>query len=71
MSDPISSAALIIAIMSGVTSIINSIHVRKIKCGNCQSDCTQSRSPPNSPHPEPSSKNFVSVQDEKIDSVSI
>lgn len=65
MADPISGAALIIALLSGLNSIVNTLHLRKVKCGSCQSECTQRNTPPNSPHPEPSSKKSVSFKDEK------
>jgi hypothetical protein len=65
MADPISGAALIIALLSGFNSIVNTLHLRKVKCGSCQSECSKGNTPPNSPHPEPLKKKRVSFQDEK------
>lgn len=71
MSDPISGAALIIALLSGFNSIVNTLHLRKVKCGSCQSECSKGTTPPNSPHPEPPLKKRVSFQDEKKDTLSV
>jgi hypothetical protein len=51
MADPISGAALVIAILSGISSIINSLHVRKCKGpSGCDLDCREKQqTPPNSP----------------------
>lgn len=65
MSDAISGAALIIAIFSGLASVINTLHIRKCNAGCCKSDCSKGNSPPNSPPPEPSKKKGVSFKDEK------
>jgi hypothetical protein len=65
MADPISGAALIIALLSGLNSIINTMHLRKVKCGSCQSECSKGNTPPNSPQPEQSKKKGVSFQDKK------
>jgi hypothetical protein len=65
MSDPVSAAALIVGLLSGMNSIFNTIHLRRIKCGSCQSECTQRNTPPNSPHPDTPQKKTVSNQDEK------
>jgi hypothetical protein len=71
MTDPISGAALIIALLSGFNSIVNTLHLRKVKCGSCQSECSKGYTPPNSPHPENSKKKRVSFQEEKKDDVSV
>jgi len=65
MADPISGAALIIALLSGFNSIVNTLHLRKVKCGSCQSECSKGNTPPNSPQPDPLKKKRVSFQDEK------
>ena len=69
MSDPIAGAALIIAIFSGLASVINTLNIRKCNAGCCKSDCSKGSSPPNSPSPlpphEPSKKKGVSFKDEK------
>lgn len=65
MSDPISGAALIIAIFSGLASLMNTLHIRKCNAGCCKSDCTKGYTPPNSPHPEHEQKKKVRFQDEK------
>ena len=71
MADPISGAALVIAIFSGLVSLMNSLHIRKCNMGCCKSDCSKGVTPPNSPHPEPPFKKRVSFQDEKKDNISI
>lgn len=71
MADPISGAALIIALLSGFNSIVNTLHLRKIKCGSCQSECSKGTTPPNSPHIIPPLKKHVSFQDEKKDNISV
>lgn len=71
MSDPISGAALIIALLSGFNSIVNTLHLRKVKCGSCQSECSKGTTPPNSPHAEAPLKKRVSFQDEKKDTLSV
>lgn len=63
MSDPISSVALIVAIFSGLASLMNTLHIRKCNAGCCRSDC--SKSPPNSPSPINIKKKDASVEDEK------
>jgi hypothetical protein len=66
MADPISGAALIIALLSGLNSIINTMNLRKVKFGSCQSECSKSgTTPPDSPHPDPLKKKRVSFQEEK------
>jgi hypothetical protein len=66
MTDPISGAALIIALLSGLNSIVNTLHLRKVKCGSCQSECSKSgTTPPDSPHPNTPFKKPLSIQDEK------
>lgn len=65
MSDPIAGAALIIAIFSGLASVINTLHIRKCNAGCCKSDCSKGNSPPNSPHPEYEPKKKVTFKDEK------
>lgn len=74
MVDPISSASLIIAIIAGVNSVINSLHLKKVKCGMCQSECT--KTPPNSPTPnfdipQSNKKKGVSFEDEKHNEINI
>ena len=64
MSDPISGAALVIAIFSGLVSLMNSLHIRKCNMGCCKSDCSKGVTPPNSPVPEQSKKKVVSFKDE-------
>ena len=52
MSDPVSAAALIIALFSGAASLMNTLHIRKCKSACCSSDCqNRQTTPPNSPHP--------------------
>lgn len=55
MADPISGVALVIAILSGISSILNSMHVRKCKGpSGCDLDCREKpQSPPNSPDDMP------------------
>lgn len=66
MTDPLAGSALIIALLSGATSLLNTLHLRKIKCGeNCQSECSKGTSPPNSPHPISSKETKASIQDKK------
>ena len=65
MADAISATALIVALLSGFNSIVNTIHLRKVKCGSCQSECSKGNSPPNSPTPETIKKKTVSFQDKK------
>jgi hypothetical protein len=48
MIDPVSASALVIAILSGLTSIINACHLNKCKSACCESDCSKS-TPPHSP----------------------
>jgi hypothetical protein len=43
MADPVSVGALIIAVMSGIGTIINNLHIRKCKSSCMESDCTQRR----------------------------
>lgn len=64
MSDPISGVALVVALLSGLNSLVNTLHLRKIKCGSCQSECTQRNTPPNSPHHQTPLKKSLSIQDE-------
>lgn len=48
MADPISSAALVISIFSGVSSIITALHIKQCKMCFCiKSDCT--KTPPATP----------------------
>jgi hypothetical protein len=52
MVDPVSASALVIAILSGISSIITSVHMNRCKSGCCESDCsknTPKNTPPNSP----------------------
>ena len=51
MVDPVSASALVIAILSGLSSIITSIHINRCKSGCCESDCskTPKNTPPNTP----------------------
>lgn len=52
MVDPVSASALVIAILSGLSSIISAIHINRCKSGCCESDCsknTPKNTPPNSP----------------------
>lgn len=65
MSDPVSAVALIVGLLSGLNSIINTMHLRRVKCGSCQSECSKGNTPPNSPTPEQSKKKVVSFKDEK------
>jgi hypothetical protein len=65
MSDPISSVALIVAIFSGLASLMNTLHIRKCNAGCFRSDCTKNNSPPNSPLAEQPKKKAVSFQDKK------
>lgn len=65
MSDPVSAVALIVGLLSGLNSIINTMHLRRVKCGSCQSECSKGNTPPNSPVPEQSKKKVVSFKDEK------
>ena len=73
MSDPISGAALIIAIFSGLASLMNTLHIRKCNAGCCKSDCSKGsgNSPPNSPPPQPPKKKGVSFEDEKDSNISV
>jgi hypothetical protein len=53
MVDPVSASALVIAILSGISSIITSVHMNRCKSGCCESDCsktTPKNTPPSSPH---------------------
>ena len=54
MADPIAGVALIIALLSGLNGIINTLHIRK-----CQSECVRGNTPPNSPKPS------VAIEDSK------
>jgi hypothetical protein len=56
MVDPVSATALIIAVLSGIGSVITQIHINKCKSSCCESDCTKTpkNSPPNSPSISPS-----------------
>lgn len=71
MSDPISGAALIIAIFSGLASLMNTLHIRKCNALCCKSDCSKQNTPPNSPSPPDTiqyptpQKKAVSFKDEK------
>ena len=65
MSDPVSAVALIVGLLSGLNSIINTMHLRRVKCGSCESQCSKGNTPPNSPPPEQSKKKVVSFKDEK------
>ena len=65
MADAISATALIVALLSGFNSIVNTIHLRRVKCGSCQSECSKGNTPPNSPPSEQSKKKAVSFKDEK------
>lgn len=47
MSDPVATSALIVAIFSGLNSLVNTLHIRKCKLLCINSDCT--KTPPNSP----------------------
>ena len=47
MSDPVSAVALIVGLLSGLNSIINTMHLRRVKCGSCQSECSKGNTPPN------------------------
>ncbi len=47
MADPIAASALIIAIFSGLTSLITTLHIRQCNAFCCKSDC--SKSPPPTP----------------------
>lgn len=52
MVDPVSATALIIAVISGIGSLITQIHINKCKSSCCESDCTKTpkNTPPHSPH---------------------
>jgi hypothetical protein len=73
MSDPISSVALIVAIFSGLASLMNTLHIRKCNAGCCKSDCSKGsgNSPPTSPPPQLPKKKGVSFEDEKDSNISV
>lgn len=64
MEDILSATALIVAIFSGLVSLINTLHIRKCSSGCCKSDCSKVSSPPNSPPPEHDEKKKVRFKDE-------
>ena len=41
MADAVSVGALIIAVLSGIGTIINNLHIRKCKSSCMESDCTE------------------------------
>lgn len=53
--DPISITILIIGILAGLSRFIKEAHIKKLKCGCIQSDCSDSKkskstlTPPTSP----------------------
>jgi hypothetical protein len=76
MSDPIAGTALVIALLAGVNSLMNTLHIRKCKAFGCQSECSKGTTPPQSPKPslaieDSKKKKQASIKDENDNSVNV
>jgi hypothetical protein len=75
MSDPIAGSALVIALLAGLNSLLNTLHIRKCKAFGCQSECSKG-TPPQSPTPslaieDSKKKKQVSFKDDKDNTLNV